>query len=118
MRMYEKMTDVDGYGDNDVDDVGNCNVMDEWNNDSDEGEWVDVHHLQGLDEDHPLRRCSPLCEDDLDRVDWPNSVPVDVDDVIAIVQVDIGKQGERIELWMVDPKNGKIPVDDEVLQVQ
>ena len=59
------------YGDNDVDDVGNGNVMYGWNDDSDEGKEVDVHHLQVFDEDHTA--------DDLDRVDWPDVVPVNVD---------------------------------------
>ena len=35
---------------------------------------VEGCHVEGLDEDHLLRCCSPLCEDS-----WPDVVPIDVD---------------------------------------
>ena len=52
------MFNVDSCSNSDVDDVGNCNVMDEWNHDSDKGEEVDIYHLHVRDEDHPVRGCS------------------------------------------------------------
>ena len=54
------MKDGDHNHDGDDYDVGNGNVMNDWDDDSESLAEVEGCHLQGLDENHLLRGCSPL----------------------------------------------------------